>query len=87
MSDNEGTKEVAAWSIGQFGERASTAVRALIKMLDASGPVREKAAEALGLIGNAAKYAVPRLEKMVEEDDYGDCKEIAQKALRKILKK
>ncbi len=71
LEDKEASTRVnAAWSLGQMGERAASAVPALIEALKDSDPeVRATAAGALYEMGPKAEMAVPRLiETMADEE-------------------
>ena len=68
-----------------MGPAAAAAVPALIVALDDPEPtVRFPATVALGEIGPAAKDAVPRLKKMMDEEINDEVAAGAKRALRRI---
>jgi len=79
------TRNAAAYEISGMGPAAAPAVPALITALDDPDPaVRFPVTVALGEIGPAAKAAVPRLKKMMEEEMNDDIAAAAKRALRRI---
>ena len=68
-----------------MGPAAAPAVPALIEALDDSeASVRFPVTVALGEIGPAAKAAVPRLKKMMEEEINDEIAASARRALKRI---
>jgi HEAT repeat protein len=79
------TRNAAAYEISGMGPAAAPAVPALIEALDdAEASVRFPVTVALGEIGPAAKAAVPRLKKMMEEEINDEIAAAARRALRRI---
>jgi len=79
------TRNAAAYEISGMGPAAAPAVPALITALDDPDPaVRFPVTVALGEIGPAAKAAVPRLKKMMEEEMNDEIAAAAKRALRRI---
>lgn len=75
----------AAYVIAELGPAAAPAVPALRRALDDADPVmRYAAAWALSEIGTAARAAFPELAAHAEDDQVGDVRWIAAKALRKL---
>jgi hypothetical protein len=79
------SRNAAAYEISGMGPAAAPAVPALITALDDPDPaVRFPVTVALGEIGPAAKAAVPRLKKMMEEEMNDEIAAAAKRALRRI---
>jgi HEAT repeat protein len=78
-------RNAAAYEISGMGPAAAPAVPALIAALDDPDPtVRFPVTVALGEIGPAAKAAVPRLKKMMNEEMNDEVAAAAKRALRRI---
>jgi HEAT repeat protein len=79
------SRNAAAYEISGMGPAAAAAVPALIVALDdPEASVRFPVTVALGEIGPAAKDAVPRLKKMMEEEINDEVAAAAKRALRRI---
>ena len=79
------TRNAAAYEISGMGQAAAPAVPALIEALDdPEASVRFPVTVALGEIGPAAKAAVPRLKKMMEEEINDEIAAAARRALKRI---
>ena len=79
------TRNAAAYEISGMGPAAAPAVPALIEALDdPEASVRFPVTVALGEIGPAAKAAVPRLKKMMEEEINDEIAAAARRALKRI---
>ncbi|HJU90983.1 MAG TPA: HEAT repeat domain-containing protein [Gemmatimonadaceae bacterium] len=75
----------AAYVIAELGPAAAQAVPALrLKLGDADPVMRYAAVWALSEIGTAARVALPELAAHAEDDEVGDVRWIAAKALRKL---
>ena len=75
----------AAYALAELGPAAEPAVGALrVSLSDENPTVRYAAAWALGEIGAGARPAVADLEAHAREDQVGDVRWIAAKALRKL---
>ena len=79
------TRNAAAYEISGMGPAAAAAVPALIVALDDSeAAVRFPVTVALAEIGPAAKDAVPRLKKMMDEEINDEIAAAAKRALLRI---
>jgi HEAT repeat protein len=79
------TRNAAAYEISGMGPAAAPAVPALIEALDdPEASVRFPVTVALGEIGPAAKAAVPKLKKMMEEEINDEIAAAARRALKRI---
>jgi HEAT repeat protein len=79
------TRNAAAYEISGMGPAAAAAVPALIVALDDSeAAVRFPVTVALAEIGPAAKDAVPRLKKMMQEEINDEIAASARRAVRRI---
>jgi HEAT repeat protein len=79
------TRNAAAYEISGMGPAAAAAVPALIVALDdPEASVRFPVTVALGEIGPAAKDAIPRLKKMMDEEINDEIAAAAKRALRRI---
>jgi HEAT repeat protein len=79
------SRNAAAYEISGMGPAAAAAVPALIVALDdPEASVRFPVTVALGEIGPAAKDAVPRLKKMMDEEINDEVAAAAKRALRRI---
>jgi HEAT repeats len=79
------TRNAAAYEIAGLGAAAAPAVPALIEALDDPvAAVRYPVTIALLEIGPAAKAAVPRLQRMMEEEVNDEIAASARRALRRI---
>ena len=79
------TRNAAAYEISGMGPAAAAAVPALIVALDDSeAAVRFPVTVALAEIGPAAKDAVPRLKKMMQEEINDEIAASAKRAVRRI---
>jgi HEAT repeat protein len=69
--EHSGTRQNAAWALGQFGEDVtSDAVGALTQLLsDRDALVRRDTALALGKLGRPAQVSVPALIECLKDDD------------------
>lgn len=75
----------AAYVLAELGAAAAPAIPALRRALaDEDAAVRYAAIWALSEIGPDAAVALPDLRSRAEEDDVGDVRWIAAKALRKL---
>ncbi len=80
-----GDRANAAWTLGQFGPGAATAVPALTDALDDEEYfTRVQAVRALGKIGPAAEAAIPALRAIQDDERIGRS---AKQALEKITGK
>ena len=73
----------SARALGGFGSQSGGFVEDLVKAIQDSAPVAREAITALGMIGPAAKDAIPTLEKLTEHAD-PQIAERAKAALRQI---
>jgi HEAT repeat protein len=79
------SRNAAAYEISGMGPAAAPAVPALIAALDdPEASVRFPVTVALAEIGPAAKAAVPRLKKMMEEEINDEIAAAARRALKRI---
>ena len=81
------TRKDCALVLGRFGSEAAPAVPALVASLEwGRGALHAEVITALGMIGPAAKDAIPTLEKLTEHEDR-QIAERAKAALRQVQRR